>query len=335
MASTAMPAIESTSTLYLVDWSKVLGPAGRPLVLAVSGGADSCALLDLLAKDGRWPLIVWHLDHGLRTGSSDDARFVAARAACYSPATVIDTVIERADIAALARTRGEGIEAAGRRFRYQRLGEVARQFSADTVCTAHHRDDQAETVLHHLLRGAGDRGLAGMAERRRLASGIDLVRPLLRCPRRALVDHLVAQGLDWCEDPSNQDQRWTRNQLRHGVLPDIEQACPGFSEELAAFADGRRLACTASTATAAALIERWAGEQIVSVAELRATPTDARAAFWLAALEHLGLEPDRGRLRRLDDLVEGPGGRNFRLGRWLFRRRHDTPAKAILTAVAA
>lgn len=330
-----MPVIESTSTLHLVDWSKVLGPAGRPLVLAVSGGADSCALLDLLATDGRWRLVVWHLDHGLRAGSADDARFVAERGAGYGPATVIDTVIERADVAALARTRGEGVEAAGRRFRYQRLAEVARQVGAAAVCTAHHRDDQAETVLHHLLRGAGDRGLAGMAERRRLASGIDLVRPMLRCPRRALVDHLVAHGLDWREDPTNQDQRWTRNQLRHGVLPDIERACPGFSEELVAYAQDRRLAFSASSATAAALIDRWQDEQVVSVAELRTTPADARAAFWLAALDHLGLEPDRGRLRRLDDLVDGPGGRNFRLGRWLFRRRHDTPAKAILTAVAA
>jgi hypothetical protein len=95
------------------------------------------------------------------------------------------------------------------------------------------------------------------------------------------------------------------------------------------------MACTAAASAAAALIEHWAQAQIVSVALLRSTPTAARAAFWLAALEHLGLEPDRGRLARLNDLVDGPGGRSFRLGRWLFRRRHDTPAKAILTAVTA
>ncbi|GDY14888.1 hypothetical protein LBMAG53_37660 [Planctomycetota bacterium] len=325
-----MTAIAPTPDVVQVDWSRALGPTGRPVVLAVSGGADSCALLDLLARDGRWPLTVWHLDHGLRSDSADDARFVAARGAGYG----LTTVIERADIAALARSGKEGLEAAGRRFRYQRLGEVARQVSANTVCTAHHRDDQAETVLHHILRGAGDRGLAGMAERRPLAPGIDLVRPLLGWPRLALTDHLVARGLEWREDPTNRDQRLTRNHLRHSVLRDIELACPGFSEELAAYAQGRRLAFTASSASAKPLIDRWRSDQIVPVAELRATPAEARAAFWLAALEHLGLEPDRGRLRRLDDLINGPGGRSFRLGSWLFRRRYDTPAKAILVAVA-
>ena len=211
----------STPTLDLT----VLPPAG-PLVVAVSGGCDSMALWALLASSGRWQLTIWHLDHGIRSASAADAELIRA---CPLPGT---RVIERADIPALARAWHCGLEEAGRRQRYARLSEVARGVGAPAIALAHHRDDQAETIVMNLLRGSY--GLAGMPARRELATGIAVARPLLAVARAQLRAWATATGLSWHDDATNHDQRFTRNRLRHAVLPVFEAGCPGFTETLVA-----------------------------------------------------------------------------------------------------
>lgn len=266
-------------------------PPGGPLVVAVSGGADSAVLLDLLAGVGRWRLCAWHLDHRLRSDSVRDMavlRTLVERLETEGKGP-IRLICESADINGLARFWRCGLEEAGRRERYRRLVACARAVGASQVATAHHRDDQIETILMNLLRGAGPRGMAGMRPGRRLAEGVDLVRPLLAQPRDRLRAYAVTRGLQWCEDASNQDPRFRRNQIRHRILPVLEAGAPGF------------------------------GEALLSAAA-RGCGGDPALEPWAEILRGLGVEPDRGRLRRLAHLAAGPMGRRYACGGWLFRR---------------
>ena len=200
-------------------------PPGGPLVVAVSGGADSMALWGLLARLDRWQLVIWHLDHGIRSESPRDAELVRD---CALPGA---RLIERADIPALAVDWGCGLEEAGRRHRYARLTAIARAHAAPVVVTAHHRDDQAETILLNLIRGC--HGLVGMPEERELAPGLRVVRPLLSTSRSDLRTWAAQVGIPWHEDASNDDLAFARNRIRHSVLPTFA-AVPGFSEALVA-----------------------------------------------------------------------------------------------------
>jgi tRNA(Ile)-lysidine synthase len=200
------------------------------------------ALLDAmceLALDGHepWPrLHVAHLDHGLRPGSVDDAAFVARLAEVRGlPAT-----LEARDVAGLAAREGEGLPAAARRVRYAFLAGVARQVGAQVVLTGHHRDDQAETVLMALLRGAGLDGLSGMrlrspwplsvAEVSQLEGATQtlptLARPLLAIARADIEAWCAARDLVYRRDPSNEDASRLRGQVRHTLLPALEVANP-------------------------------------------------------------------------------------------------------------
>jgi tRNA(Ile)-lysidine synthase len=202
------------------------GQSARPGVVAVSGGADSVALLCLLVELRQQqevgPLCVAHVNHQLRGVASDaDEVFVHKLQQQLSAQTPggLGWRCLRVDVVGEARRRRAGLEATARQLRYAALAQVAAEWGASWVATGHTADDQAETVLHRLLRGTGLRGLAGIRPRRSLATGIELLRPLLAVPRQALRDYLQARGQDWREDASNQDRRLTRNRLRQELLP--------------------------------------------------------------------------------------------------------------------
>lgn len=288
-------------------------PAGSLVAAAVSGGADSVALADLLAGSGRCRLIVWHLDHGLRPSSAAEAEAVVRLAGRLG----VEAVVERIDVAAEAG-RGEGIEAAGRRVRYARLTALCLARGAIAACTAHHRDDQAETVLMQVLRGCGPSGPPGIPAERPLAPGIRLLRPLLSASRSALRAHCQRRGLPWSEDSSNADVRWRRNFIRHAVLAGWEERFPGISADLAGLAGTSRAARTATEHQVAA-VDLGMGR--LGVAEAQALSTDVRGTLWRRLGDTLGIELDRGRIRRLDDLLFGAPGRRLRIGRWLLLRR--------------
>ena len=308
----------------------VLPPTGATLVVGVSGGADSCALWDLLVLAGRWPLVVWHLDHGLRPESTADAEFVRQRGFDYGQAGGV-VLTEGIDLRNQARAWRCGLEAAGRRHRHARLAEVARQHHATAVATAHHQDDQAETVLMNLLRGAGDAGLAGIPPRRRLAAGIDLVRPLLNTARVGLRAHLQARGLDWREDASNADPRFTRNRLRNAVLPVLEGGLPGVSAELAAAALAAQQRLTVARAQAAKL---WDGKATrLPLITLLITPTSVRAELWLRLLRAQGCPLRRSHVQRLDALITAAPDTRLHVGGTTFVR--ETTTLAWFTAASA
>ncbi|MBF0401371.1 MAG: tRNA lysidine(34) synthetase TilS [Magnetococcales bacterium] len=245
----------------------LLPPASR-LVVAVSGGADSMALLQLLLASELLPLAaiqVAHFDHGLRPDSAADARFVAAAAAERGLVCTVGCW-ERA----VAAPTG-GLAAQARAARYQFLLECAEAWGAERVATGHHRDDQAETFLERLLRGSGVGGLGAMAVSRPLSAGVALVRPLLGLSRGELRAWLEAVGHPWREDASNRKLTARRNRLRHQALPCLQQVADGdLSQRLAATAGRMAQASTALEWMLERLWPqwdpRWEGEGCLSLA---------------------------------------------------------------------
>ena len=184
-------------------------PGPGPLLVAVSGGGDSVALLHILhrlAPERGWRLVVGHVDHGLRPDSPEDARFVQELARGLGLACRVQAV--------QARRPGLSPEEAARQARRRALVEMARAEGAGIIALAHTADDQAETVLARVLSGTGPTGLAGMRP-----FSPPFWRPLLGARREDLRDFLRRQGLSWREDPSNRDLGPQRNRIRHRLLP--------------------------------------------------------------------------------------------------------------------
>ena len=195
---------------------------GRGVVAAVSGGADSVALLHALlaARDPRtpFPVTIAHLNHQLRGAESDaDEAFTADLHArlLAAGAPMLALRWERIDVA----TAGGNLEATARRVRYQWLAGVARDAGARWIATGHTADDQAETVLHRLLRGTGLQGLRGIAARRELEPGVGVVRPLLQTTRTEIVAYLNSLNQPFRVDSTNSDLSFTRNRIRAELLP--------------------------------------------------------------------------------------------------------------------
>ena len=191
------------------------------VVVAVSGGADSTALLSLLVRLGErglpLSLAVACLDHGLRPEAQQELADVAALAQKHG----LPFFGSKSDL----HEQGDaGLEERGRQARYQFLEQTALMFGAVAIAVAHHADDQAETLLHHLFTGCGLEGLAAMPWQRPLRHGstIRLIRPLLGLRKHEIVAYLQERGIAWHEDTSNHDLRFTRNRLRHCIIPDIE-----------------------------------------------------------------------------------------------------------------
>jgi tRNA(Ile)-lysidine synthase len=193
-------------------------PAGRRVIIALSGGADSVALLHLARElDAAGDLVLAgaaHLNHQLRGADADeDERFCADLAARLG----VPIEIERVDVRALARRDKQSVEDAGRRARYAFLERAADRLGADVIAVAHTRDDQAETFLLRLFRGAATRGLAGIRPR----AG-RVVRPMLDLGRSEVREYLAARQIAFREDASNQDLSNPRNRVRHELIPYLE-----------------------------------------------------------------------------------------------------------------
>ena len=188
------------------------------VLVAVSGGVDSVALLRALAAlktTGRGRLAVAHFNHRLRADAGQDAEFVAELAGRLE----LPIELGQADTAATARADGDGIEAAARHERYRFLQSAAERIGTRYVVTAHTADDQAETILHRIIRGTGIAGLAGMRRVRPLGDAVTLLRPILAINRAEVLAYLTHLGQTHREDPSNASHAHTRNRIRHSLLP--------------------------------------------------------------------------------------------------------------------
>jgi tRNA(Ile)-lysidine synthase len=261
-----------------------------PLGVAFSGGPDSTALLHALAQlpEARArSLRALHVDHGLHAHSAAWAEHCRRFCATLGlPCEVLRVQLDN--------SRGEGLEAAARRARYDALAAQLRE--GEWLLLAHHRDDQAETVLLKLLRGAGPQGLGGMRERRPFGRG-QLWRPLLASSRRQLRDYVEAHQLDCIDDPSNGDTRMARNQLRREILP--------------------------------RLVRHWpqAVDSILHSAALSRAAADALRVQWLAAFDVLH-DPAHGSLYADGWLALNPALREPLLDHWLHARGLPAPTTA-------
>lgn len=202
---------------------------GDKVLLGVSGGADSVFLVYLmneLGKEWNLSLALVHVNHGIRGAEADrDEAFCCELAKRMG----ISISVFHGNVPELARQKHLSEEEAGREYRYCCMETAREEMQFDKIAVAHHRDDQAETVLFQMLRGSSLKGLGGM----RPVRG-QIVRPLLVVSRQEIESELLAMGAEWCEDSTNQEDTYVRNRLRHQVIPYLEeQVAPGAVSHLA------------------------------------------------------------------------------------------------------
>ncbi|MDT7778441.1 MAG: tRNA(Ile)-lysidine synthase [Acidobacteriota bacterium] len=343
----------------LGEWRRRGWPlSGESILVAVSGGADSTALLLALEELLRAGLLeieltAAHLDHGLRGAEAlGDARWVAAQARSLG----LRVVLGRAEVGVRAEAARDNLEQAARRARYEFLSGAARECGAVAVLTAHTLEDQAETVLLRLLRGSGAEGLGGMRAERSLEESGDILlrRPLLGWARRADTEgYCVERGVEFRTDAMNEDERFSRVRVRRRLLPLLETFNPRVVEALSRAAGLLREDSAALEQLAFVLLEEARAPIPPDTDGDQYTDGDQSVKTWplrvevlasaLPALRHralrLWLARGRGGLRRLslahllsvEKLLEGtrggrvaelPGGGSVerRRGLLLFRR---------------
>ncbi len=300
------PAHKSTALLRRLQHS--LAPynhADSLLLVAYSGGLDSTVLAHALAQlPLQAALRLVHVHHGLQAQADDWLAF------CQRSAAQLGLPFQAIRIDAGA-PRGQSPEAAARAGRYRALADCMASCMAETdtnpvLLTAHHQDDQAETLLLQLLRGAGAAGLAAMPEAKPFARGQHL-RPLLGCTRAELHRYAREHQLSWVEDPSNQNQHFDRNYIRHSLMPQLQQRWPAASHTLARSASllaeqNSLLNSLLKPQLAAVSSDNGA---VLSIARLRQQPAASLAALlrlWLQA-QGVGM-PSRAQLQQIMRLLD-------------------------------
>ena len=265
------------SSQALADVLHRLGLApDTPLKVAFSGGLDSCVLLHALCRLREAPplrLSALHVDHGLQPASADWARFAQETCALLK----VPCIVERVHVADI---RAHGLEAAARHARYACL--TRHVAAGEVLLTAHHGDDQAETVLLQLLRGTGVHGLAAMREVATFSAG-RMARPLLGFTRAQLAEYAQREKLRWIDDTSNRDPRFARNYLRHRVFPLLEERWPGAA---------RRIAQSAGLAAEAAELLDFLAES-----DWRSCRVENGSALSVTALRNLSRSRQRNLVR--------------------------------------
>lgn len=203
----------------------MLWPEAKVLI-ALSGGADSVALLEVLCalrKEMPLKLMAVHVHHGIRERAEHDAVF--CKMLCKQKE--VDFVCERIDVPALAKESGMSLEEAGRIARYEIFERYRKEYDLDVIAVAHHKNDQAETMLFQLFRGSGLRGLAGIPLRRDA-----IIRPLMAVTKEEVEAFLQTQKLLYVLDETNDCDEFSRNKIRHHVLPQAEEICPAAVENM-------------------------------------------------------------------------------------------------------
>lgn len=205
-------------------------PCDSPVLLALSGGADSSALLHMLVADSKehgYPLFAAHLNHKIRGADAlRDLEFCRARAAKYS----VPFFEGEADVPALAKQNGTSIEQEAREQRYAFLESIMTEHGIPILVTAHHADDATESVLLHLLRGSGISGLCGILPSRTFGKDAHLVRPLLDLEKEDILEYCRSNGITYVTDSTNEDTAYLRNAIRANITPELRRLQPELSK---------------------------------------------------------------------------------------------------------
>ena len=315
-----MPRLNQFARLLFAEWRRLKLPlSGESLVVAVSGGADSTALLLALEELRSYqklytPVCVAHLDHRLRKSSAKDAKWVTDLAAKLG----FQSIIGRSKVAEDARATSDNLEQAAREARYAFLERTAKKVSASYVLTAHTMDDQAETVLLRLMRGSAGAGLGGMEAVRPLSrnSPVKLVRPLLWARRTDTEDYCRIRRVQFLSDEMNEDETFARVKVRKQLLPLMQSFNNRIVEALSRTAaqlrdDGAVLSNDSEAILKRASLDNETKTPALDVKVLSATP----AALRRRALRQW-ISEARGGTRRLEmvhvaaveKLLEGAAG---------------------------
>ena len=318
-----MARIHQFPRLLLTEWRRLKLPiAGETIVVAVSGGADSTALLlaiDELKRISRLSndICVAHLDHHLRKSSAQDAKWVSELAKKLG----YQVVIGRSKVAENARAESDNIEQAARKARYTFLERTAKKVSANYVLTGHTMDDQAETVLMRLMRGSAGAGLGGMEAVRPLAKNrsIQLVRPLLWARRDETENYCLFRKIEFVTDEMNDDQRFVRVKVRKQLLPLMQSFNNRIVEALSRTAsqlreDGAVLFENSDALLRRASVSRQVDETKPAVLDVKllanSAPALRRRALrqWLAEARGSTRRLEMVHLLAVEKLLEGSAG---------------------------
>ncbi|MDH3728969.1 MAG: tRNA lysidine(34) synthetase TilS [Myxococcales bacterium] len=301
-----------TSTVRQTLRERALVEAGDHVVVACSGGPDSTALLHVLHRlraDTGITLYAASIDHALRAESVSEV----AQVGDFADSLGIPFRSTRIEVP----REGASIQGRARELRYQALHEIAREMKATRIAVGHTQDDQAETVLSRMLRGAGLRGLGGIEARR--ADGV--IRPLFDCRRADVLAYAQERSLPFVDDPSNHQRAYERVRIRHEVLPTLLREDPRVVEHLCAIADE---AAELNAALDAEVPELpGPGDRSVAVDQVARLAPSTRVRWlrlWLA--QETGLTPSRSHLTDVGRLLTAPGEVLLGSG-WSLRRDGD------------
>lgn len=306
-----------------------------PVLLALSGGADSRFLLDRLAKgslrDG-FPLLLAHVNHGIRGESADrDEDFCRTLAARYG----LPIQVLHANVPALAKANGKGIEEEAREVRYRFFETLMREQNIPLLATAHQADDLMETMLFRIARGTGAGGLCSILPVRPFANGF-VTRPLLKLTAREIRNACKREGLDYVEDETNAEQIYARNLIRGKVIPALEQLYQAPQKQAAKLAERLRQDEDYFAGAVNAVWQKSYQNQLpcAVVAELHPS---IRARLFTRFLSENGVTADSAMLERAEGLVAGRNGRKIPLvgNVYLLKRQNYLVIEAKTEAIPA
>lgn len=303
-----------------MPWELAETAPQTPVLLALSGGADSRFLLHVLKKgaerDG-FPILLAHVHHGIRGETADrDCEFCLSLAARYG----LPIEVLRVDVPSLAREHGRGLEEEARAVRYEFFARLMRERGIPLLATAHQADDLLETMLFRMARGTGGGGLCAIPRVRNFGEGW-LVRPLLDLTAAEIRAACRERELDFIEDETNSDRTYARNRIRGEVIPVLESLFPAPQRQAVRLSERLRADEDYFCGVADEFFSSHS-ERDLSCADLAALHPAVRSrvlARWLSAVG--GVTADATLLARLDDLLDGANGRRVSLSRERFVSR--------------